>query len=162
MLMLTADGAMPGDDLKVTRNATVRIRARAWAPEIIGSPKTLELISHGRVIHTVESSNSKKQELRLEFSLRGETSQWIAARVTSHNGALAHTSPVYLVVDGNSFRDLPELPQLIDKRLKELDLINNKLRDYKYSGHYAAGEADALVGRLEQARERYIQLATRR
>lgn len=161
MLMLDADGAMPGDDLGVTKNATIRIRARAWAPEIIGSPKKLELISNGRVIQSVESSNPNKQELRLEFALRGEKSQWIAARVTSHNGALAHTSPIYLIVDGDSFRDLPGLPRLIDKRLKELDRIDDRLRDSTYVGRYAAGEADALVDRLEQARVRYRQLAAR-
>ena len=162
MLMLTADGAMPGDDLKVRRNSTVRIRARAWAPEIIGSPKTLELISHGRVIHSVKSSNPKKWELRFEFSLRAEESQWVAARVASHNGALAHTSPVYLVVDGDSFRKRSELPRLVDNRLKELDSIGDKLRDVKYVGRYAVGEADALVGRIEQARERYRQLANQK
>ena len=38
-----------------------------------------------------ESSGPEKRELKLEFNLTAEQSQWIVARVESHNGALAHT-----------------------------------------------------------------------
>jgi hypothetical protein len=158
MLTLTAGDAIPGDELKVSRNATVRVRARAWAPPVIGSPKSLELIASGRVAHSVESSNPTKRELQIDFSLRAEESQWIAARVVSHNGAVAHTSPVYILVNGEDFRNNKELPQLVEKRLKVLGFIEGRLSDPKFTAGYAENEIRALTDRVEQARMRYRQL----
>jgi len=93
MLLLTAGTAMPGDEVKARRGQSVRIHVRAWAPPEIGSPEKLELIAQGRVLRTVEG---EKPELTLDYDLRAENSQWLAARASAKNGALAHTSPIYL------------------------------------------------------------------
>ncbi len=153
MLTLRVDAGMPGDELNVNRNAELRIRVRAWAPPAIGSPKTLELIANGQVADTASSSDQKREELKLDIRLRAASSQWIAARVTAHNGALAHTSPVYIRVAGAPVRDEAHLPQLVEKRLKTLDFIAARLR-----AGYAKGEAQALLERIEDARARYQRL----
>jgi hypothetical protein len=155
MLTLTVNGAMPGDDLKVAGNARLRIRARAWAPAIIGSPKTLEIISHGQVLRSIESHSPEQEELKLDFSIKADAGQWIAARVTSHNGALAHTTPVYVSVDGKSFRNEKELPQLVEQRTKVLDFIIGRLADPKYTRTFGNGEIEALTAEIEDARKRY-------
>jgi hypothetical protein len=155
MLTLTVNGALPGDELKVARNASTRIRARAWAPANIGSPKTLELIAHGQVIRSIESHNPDQEELKLDFTIKADAGQWIAARVTSHNGALAHTTPVYVWVEGKSFRNQKELPQLVEKRLKVLDYIASRLADAKYVATYGQGEVEALTAEIDEARTRY-------
>ncbi len=155
MLTLTVNGAMPGDELKVAANARLRVRARAWAPATIGSPKTLEIISHGQVIRTLESHSSDQAELKLDFSLQAEVGQWIAARVTSHNGALAHTTPVYIMVAGKTFRNQKELPQLVEKRINVLDYIVSRLADPKYISTYGKGEVEALTAEIDEARGRY-------
>jgi len=129
MISLTADKAIPGDELNVPRNGSVKVHVRAWAPAAIGSPKKLELIAHGKAIQSAESSDPEKQELRIDYDLRAGESQWIAARVTSHNGALAHTSPIYILVDNRNFRDNAGLNDLVAKRLKALDYIAEKLKD---------------------------------
>ncbi len=96
--------------------------------------------------------------MRRSFSpLRAESSQWIAARVTAHNGALAHSSPVYVRVEGAPVRDDAQVPQLIAKRLKALDFIASRLR-----AGYAKGETQALTGRIEEARVKYKQVAAGR
>jgi hypothetical protein len=150
MLTLRVDGGMPGDELNVERNANLRIRVRAWAPAAIGSPKTLELIANGQVAETAASNDPGREELKLDIRLRAASSQWLAARVTAHNGALAHTSPVYIRVAGAPVRDEARLPQLIEKRLKVLDFIAARVR-----AGYAKGEAQALLERIEDARGRY-------
>jgi hypothetical protein len=155
MMTLTVNGAIPGDELKVAGNANLRIRARAWAPANIGSPKTLELISHGQVIRSVESHNPDHEELKLDFSIKADASQWIAARVTAHNGALVHTSPVYVLVDGKSFRNQKALPQLVEHRLKVVDFIASRLVDPKYTATYRQGEIEALTAEIDEARTRY-------
>jgi hypothetical protein len=160
MLMLTVNGAIPGDDLKVSGNAELRIRARAWAPASIGSPKKLEIIAQGQVIRAAESNDPDKQELNIDLTVKAEASQWITARVSAHNGALAHTSPVYVLVEGKNFRNHKEVPQLVEKRLKVLDYIAGRLRDQKFtaSDRYSSGEIEALTAEIDEARTRYRRL----
>ena len=162
MLTVTAEGAIPGNELKVQRNRRVRIRVRTWAPASIGSPKTLEVISQGRVIHSAESRNPDQHELKIDFHLKAEESQWIAARVKSHNGALAHTSPVYVLVNGESFRNQKDLPQLVKYRTEVLDYIGSRLRDPQFvsSEAYRESEVKAFSQELEDARTRYRRLLT--
>ena len=56
-------------------------------------------------------------------------SQWIAARVTTRNEGVAHTSPVYVLVDGQKFWDRNRLPELVKKRLAILDFGQGRLKD---------------------------------
>jgi hypothetical protein len=160
MLMLTVNGAIPGDDLSASGNADLRIRARAWAPASIGSPKKLEIIAQGQVIRAAESNNPDKQELKIDLTVKAEASQWITARVSAHNGALAHTSPVYVLIGGKNFRNHKEVPQLVEKRLKVLDYIAGRLRDQKFtaSDRYSSEEIEALTAEIDEARTRYSEL----
>ena len=154
MLALSIDGRMPGDELNVARNASLHIRARSWAPPAIGSPKTLEIIANGRIAGTAASGDPGQRELKLDLTLRAGSSQWIAARVTANNGALAHTSPVYIRVAGAPVRDSEHLPQLVEKRLQALDFIAGRL-----AAGYAKNDAHALSQRIEEARAKYKELA---
>jgi hypothetical protein len=160
MLTLMAENAIPGSEVRVGRNAKVRVRAVASAPEAIGAPKVLEILSQGRVIHTAQSSDPKQTTLTAEFTLPVAESQWIAARTTSFNAAIAHTSPVYLVVDGMSFADKVQLPQLVQKRLRSLDFIEKRLRDPEYitRNGYSALELPELLQDVEDARSRFKAL----
>jgi hypothetical protein len=162
MLTLTANGAGPGEEVHVSRNATVRVRARAWAPPAIGAPRTLEIISQGMVIGSAASSDPKRQDLDVDVRVPVGRSRWIAARVTSHNGGLAHTSPVYLLVDGGRFWDRDRLPELVAKRLEILQYGEERLNDPKYTAAFAQGEVEALRQRIEAARQRYQALLAAR
>jgi hypothetical protein len=156
MLTLSVNDAIPGDELRLRRNGKLRILAEAWAPEAIGAPKTLELIGDGRVIATARARGPKEGKLRLPFQVgAAANSMWIAARVTAFNGAVAHTSPVYIIVDGASFADRTQVPELVAKRLKVLDFIAGRIRDSRFTGAYPAGEVEALSARLEEARKLY-------
>jgi hypothetical protein len=158
MLSLTANAGIPGDEVRVARNAKVRVRARAWAPASIASPKTLEVVVHGQVVRSVESNDPSKPELQLDFPVQAGQSLWITARATSHNGAFAHTSPVYVMVDGENFRNQKEVPQLVEKRLKVLAFILGRLRDSAYIATYHPAEVAALSEEVEQARAIYRSL----
>jgi len=160
MIELRVDDAIPGDELRLAGNAGFRIQARAWAPASIGAPKTLELVAQGEVIRSAESDSPDKEELRIDLALKAEASQWIAARVTAHNGALAHTSPVYVLVEGRSFRCQKKLPRLVAKRLTVLDFITRRLQDQKFvsSDSYSNDEILALTAEIDEARTRYRQL----
>ena len=158
MLTLSVDGVSPGEELKVARNQKIRIEARTWAPSIIGSPKSLEIVAHGQVIRRVESSDLHEQELRLEFDREVKASHWVTARVYSHNGAVAHTSPVYVMAGGEKFWNLKELPRLVEKRLKALEYIEERLEDAEFTADYAPGEVEGLRERVQLARQRFDDL----
>jgi hypothetical protein len=155
MVELAVDAALPGDEIAVRRRATLKVRAKAWAPAAIGAPAKLEIVAHGRVIGSAESTDPKKSELVLNLPVEAERSQWIAARVSSHNGGLAHTSPVYVRVDGKPFHDETRSAELVKERLAVLDYIEGLLRDQKFTEEYAAGEVEALRKRIGEARGWY-------
>ena len=85
------------------------------------------MVAHGRVIRLVEPSGPNQEKLETEFELPASASQWIAARTTVVNGAVAHTTPVYVIVDGAGFFDRGQLPELVAKRLKVLEFVEKRL-----------------------------------
>jgi hypothetical protein len=145
---------MPGAEVRRTRGAAVRLQARVWAPPSIGSPKTLEIVSHGRVIHSAASRDPQKQELTIDVRMEAGHSQWLAARATSHNGALAHTSPIYLLVDGQGFAGPSQAPAIAARRKAALEYIRGRLREAP-PARYAPGEIDALHARMREAEQFY-------
>jgi hypothetical protein len=148
MLTLQAGSALPGGEVRLKRNGAVNIRIRAWAPPETGTPKRLELVSQGRVIQTVEAKAPKQRELRIDYSLRPDRSGWIAARVETENGGFAHTSPIYLAVDG-----VPGIQprEIVEKRMKLLEQIGSRL-----GGTTVAG----LDERIAEARAIYRRMLT--
>ncbi len=160
MLTLTVGEAMPGDEVRVGKNATLRVHAQAWAPESIGAPKVLEIVSEGQVIRAVKSSGPKQDKLAADFELPAGESQWIAARTTAFNGAVAHTTPVYVIVNGRSFLDRANIQQLVAKQLKALDWIEKKRLDNpQYTRIWGPGVVGAVWKDVEDARARYVSLA---
>ena len=150
---------MPGDEVKVHKNAKVHVRADTWAPEAIGAPKLLEVVSHGRVIRSAGSRGPSQEKLTVDFDLQAGESQWLAARTTSFNGALAHTSPIYVIVDGASFLDRKTLPELVAKRLKALEFIEKTIQNPKYAeAHKYGDQVGQLMTRIADARARYLAL----
>ncbi|MCB9385046.1 MAG: CehA/McbA family metallohydrolase [Bryobacterales bacterium] len=91
--------AKPGDTVKVS------VRARSIAPM-----RSLEIVRNGEVIATAQGPGS---ELSLDHELTLDGPAWIAARVDGDWHPLvvndfrlyAHTTPVWLTVDGKRYRD---------------------------------------------------------
>jgi catechol 2,3-dioxygenase-like lactoylglutathione lyase family enzyme len=160
MLTLTVGKALPGDEVRVGKDAKLHVHAEAWAPESIGAPKVLEIVSQGRVIRSVDSPGPKQEKLVADFELTAEDSQWIAARTTAFNKAVAHTTPVYVVVNGRNFLDRANLQQLVAKEVKILDWIEkDRLGNPQYTAKWAPGLVSAVWNDVEDARARYVSLA---
>ena len=90
-------------------------------------------------------------------------SQWIAARATSFNDAKAHTTPVYLTVDGAPFADGAQISQIAAKHLEILDwIIAKRLQNPQYiaQNHYSKADITRLLETIEDARARYQSLLT--
>jgi hypothetical protein len=78
-------------------------------------------------------------------------SQWLSAVVYCDNGAVAHTTPVYFMVDGKPTFDKNKAPAIIQK---QVDAIQ-KLKDEEN----AKQNADkGLIGRYVNAIQFYTRL----
>jgi hypothetical protein len=149
MLTLTVEKAIPGDEVTFHGSRRLIVRARAWAPPEIGRPKLLEVIADGKVI---QSSVSE-----LSFPLLISRSQWIAARVTCENGAVAHTSPIYFLANGEGFRDREQSPAIAAKRMERLDFIEMRMKAASMAKEYGP-EEEELRKRIAEARMEYQKL----
>ena len=169
MLEFRVDEALPGDEIRLTSDRTLHIRARAWGDPKRMSPMRLEIVRHGEVIRSAESPHAKQAEAQLDFTVDAGHGCWIAARARAGDGTSAHTTPVYVLREGLRFWKFDELDALIERRLGSLDEIERMVADAKQldaDGRQArdryrkqlALQGELLLWRVAQARELYADL----
>jgi len=160
MILLTIGDAIMGDEVRVSKGAKLHVHAEARAPEAIGTPKVLEIVAHGRVIRKTDSPGPKQDKLVVDFDMPAAESQWIAARTTAFNGAVAHTTPVYVIVDNKPFLDHAHIKENVAKQLKVLDWIEQKrLMSPQFTRTWRPELVAAVWRDVEDSRSRYVSLA---
>lgn len=75
-------------------------------------------------------------------------SQWIAAMVTCDNGAVAHTSPFYFIVDNQPTWNVRKAPGIIQKQLEALENTELEEKSRKIID-------DGIIKRIANARAFY-------
>jgi len=134
---LTVNGALPGDVVDVAKGSRLMVVARAWGHPGQVPLRNLEIVAHGRVLRSVTADDPGQTaaELAVELDLPVEGGLWIAARCRAGDLQVAHTTPVYVTVDGGGFhnpetawhyldlsqRYLQELEQEIDRPKDRVD-----------------------------------------
>jgi hypothetical protein len=91
----------------------------------------------------------------LDFEYRVENSHWIMASATCDNGAVANTTPVYVVVNGRPTWSRSRSPKIIERQLSEIAKIESE---------FAKGEDARSAGirdRLQRAKAFYADLTER-
>ncbi|QJW91148.1 CehA/McbA family metallohydrolase [Spirosoma taeanense] len=125
ILDLRVNNALPGDRLNLKRGSGLTATVHAYGHANQVPLDTLELISHGRVIGrvTAREAGQSAAHLTLTVTLSAvERGQWMAARCTAGPGQAAHTTPVYVTIDGGGFHN-PETAS------RYLDLSEQYLRE---------------------------------
>jgi hypothetical protein len=127
VLILTANGLDSGAEIQYStiHNEPIQIKAELRSIQRTGS---LELICNGKVIKTLNLEGKAPSPVLQEstvMELKPQRSGWIAARAvfTAPDGHLrqAHTSPVYITVDGKptaSKNDAQYMIRWIDRLLE--------------------------------------------
>lgn len=121
--------ALPGDRLDVGRGSSPTVTVQAYGHEKQTPLDTLELISHGQVIGRVTAREAGQSARHLRLTLRLpplQRGQWIAARCTAGPGQAAHTTPVYVVVEGGGFHNPKTAQQylgLSERYLQEIEQV---------------------------------------
>jgi hypothetical protein len=121
LLDFTIDGKGMGEEVHVARGARLQVAAAARLNPDIDALGRLDLIVEGDVVAT-ERANGDRVELRKE--LNADRSMWIAVRAAGMRelpaqgqvqelGAVAHSAPIYVVVDDQPFWKTSAVPELV-------------------------------------------------
>ena len=111
-LDFTINGKTMGDEIHVGRGTRLQVAASMQLNPDIDAPGALDLIVHGDVVDTAHATGGDRIMLRKE--LTADHSMWIAVRATGSRqvlpqgqvqtlGAIAHSAPIYVVVDEQPF-----------------------------------------------------------
>jgi hypothetical protein len=150
-LEFTVDGELPGTELKRSAGSWVKVSAKAFGHAGIGIPTHLTVVGNAGLLKEI-ANQGKAGELKLEFELPIEKSQWLVASTVCNNAAVAHTSPVYIVVNGRPTWDAQRGPAVIDKQLAAIANVEKEFE----SGHDPRSQG--IRDRLKKARSYYSQL----
>ena len=153
-LFFTVDAQLPGSELRPRAGDRLRVRARASGHEAIGLPDRLEIISNDGVVASVTGDATTRGELALDFDFEVENSSWITASTSCKNGAIAHTTAVYIVVDGRPTWSSTKGPALIEKQVAAIERIEDE-----FSAQRSA-RAIGVLDRLARAKAYYAKLLT--
>jgi len=159
MLILTANGMDSGSEIQYStrRKEPILVKAEVRSIQPLDS---LELVSNGKVIKKIDLKNLPPSPMFKESliaELRPQRSGWLAARAifTSPDGHMrqAHTSPVYIALDGKptaSKADAEYMIRWIDRLLQ----VANK--PSRYSSDTERAGVRAI---FQKARQEYESIA---
>ena len=149
-LFLQADGQLPGTEIESLKGSHHAVQVKALSHANIGNITRVALFSNdGLVNERVVKEPVDSLSFALEWTI--EESQWLAAVVYCENGAVAHTSPIYFVVDGKPSWSAEKAPAIIQKQLDAIDLIESEEK--------AKPDPDPeILNRLEKGQNFYQEL----
>ncbi|WP_233507688.1 CehA/McbA family metallohydrolase [Adhaeribacter pallidiroseus] len=146
MLQFTVNDQLPGSKLEASKGTTLHITAHAYGHTAQVPLQSLEIVGHGRVLGRVTPSDAGQSpdHLSLTLDIPAEQGIWLAARAYGNPTQAAHTTPVYVQVDGKNFHNPVTAPQylkLSEQYLKELKKnLKTRQTDPQYRGwQYRAG-----------------------
>jgi len=163
MLELWVNGKPPGTEIEAKPGDVLEVRATASSPLV--PPRYLDVIAQGDVLRSIKAEADSSEPLTIQFRLNATESTWIAARC-----AHAHTTPVYVRVNGKPFWKVRAVPELVEKRLKNLKQMEEWLSvgpgpggegNYDIPPGGFAACVEQLRARIEEAQRLYADLAQR-
>jgi len=122
MLFLTVNGRTPGDTLDVAKGTKLTITAEAFGVDGQVPLRSIEIIGHSKPL--AKSADGGAAHKKLTFELTAGHGIWIAAKTEAGTGQVAHTTPVYITVNGAGFHDPQTARQkavLSESYLKEIE-----------------------------------------
>lgn len=154
-LFLNVDGSIPGTEIIRNSNDIVSIKIEAKGDISIGLPVRLQLISNKGIIKEVLTPDGKA-DVSISVDLKIEESTWITAYVECNNGAMAHCTPVYVVVDGKPSWNREKAPDLIQSQLDIVGYIVDQ--DTKAEQDGSMRNTNSMYERLKSAKMFYENL----
>jgi O-glycosyl hydrolase len=144
----------PGDEIKYEKNGSVEIEVK-WT-SIENLTGDLEIVYNGKVIASEASTSGPGSPVVLKTKLPISQSGWICARRMDENGHLAHTSPVYVTLNGNPVRASAADANFF------VDWIDNLIEKTSPGGpwnQYYANDLKFAQDRYKKAKAIYLNIA---
>lgn len=146
MLAFEVNGQLPGDHLNVRKGETLHITAHAYGHVTEVPLQTLEVVGHGKVLGrvTAASPGQSPSHLSLTLDIPAGGGLWLAARSYGNPAQAAHTTPVYVQVDGQGFMNRVTAPRYLKLSQRYLQEIKKEIRHrsddpQRQAWHYRAG-----------------------
>ncbi len=128
-LEFSINGKQMGDELRVKRGSKLTIRASAVLNPDIDKLNRLELVVLSDVAATATADG--KERIDFHHELKAEHSMWIAVRALGdrqdpRNTIIAHSAPIYVVVDGEPTWKAEAVPELVAYQRAQLEEMMTK------------------------------------
>ncbi|MHC4444666.1 MAG: CehA/McbA family metallohydrolase [Planctomycetota bacterium] len=150
-LFFTIDDRLPGTEMTKSPGDKVKVSATVLGHPKVGLPKVLTIVGNEGVVKEI-SNKGKQSELEAEFELSIEQSQWLVASTICNNNAVAHTTPIYIKVNGRGTWCPKRGPAVIEKQLKAIAKIEKEVTGK------TDGRSQGILERLEKAKNFYAKL----
>ncbi|MEX0323629.1 MAG: CehA/McbA family metallohydrolase [Puniceicoccaceae bacterium] len=163
MLDLRVNGALPGDTVEVSKGETLRITAKAFGQAGKVPLRKLELVAHSKVLKSVsvEDDGQSKDELSIEWEIQASEGFWIAAHCDAGPMQFAHTTPVYISVDGSGFHNPETASANLDQCEQYLKEIEEEIAEPDdRMNYYAWRYKEGLEKRISDTRKVIRKLRT--
>lgn len=142
MLFFEGNGKLPGSEIKIKKGNSALLKVKAQSPEIIGSINRVAIYNNDGLVREVLNTN-KLETVNLNVDLPITKSQWVIAVAYCNNEAVAHTTPIYYVVDGQPTWSANKAALIISRHLQVMDDVEKETRD------------SGIITRLNNARAFY-------
>ena len=142
MVFFDCNGKLPGSEIKASKGEEVQIRLKVQSHIEIGLLSKIAIYNNDGLVAELTNPDNK-QELVLNKKLNLTKSQWLVAVAHSNNKAVAHTSPIYVVVDGQPTWSVEKAPAIIAKQMQLIDNVATEATD------------SGIVRRMNKARAFY-------
>ena len=87
-------------EYRLQPGGSVSISATAGVNPDVGQLQKLELVVQGKVVKSVTADEA--ESLSLDYTFTPQRSGWLALRTFGSDHAIAHTAPVFFVIDGDT------------------------------------------------------------
>jgi hypothetical protein len=130
-LEFSINGHPMGEEIHVPRGAKLDISAEALLNPDVDALDRLELVALGDVAQTEPAHGQDR--VRMKTKLTADHSMWLAVRAYGakndpRNTTVAHSAPIYVVVDDKPFWKLSAVPELVRHQRDTLnDILNGPL-----------------------------------
>lgn len=164
-LSLTVNKARPGDLITVKKGDALTITAEAHSHSKQLPLEAIELVAHGRVVGRVTKNapGQSSGHLTIKLELKGiEKGLWIAARCFGDSTQAAHTTPVYVTLDGNDFHNPETVGTYLTQSESYLQELEQELETHRDNPEFRAWYfKKGLKTRIDEARQVIILLRKR-
>jgi len=125
VLFFEADHNLPGSELIKTKGAITELSVKTASTPGIGNITRVAIYNNDGLV-AEKLNTGKLDSLSINLSHALDKSQWLAAVVYCDNGAVAHTTPIYFIVDAQPTWDKKKAPAIIQKQLEAIRLIEDE------------------------------------